>query len=118
MTSGRPALTWRQLAARRARPVRGVLACSAAYFIGSLAIAFVARGFDLDRLPSRSALAQAADTVSRLLWAPHNAVGRALGSAAVQVPGVIPGLLLANTLAWGIAIYALSRLVGAWRRRA
>lgn len=102
---------------RRPRPVRGVLACSGAYFVASLAIAFVACGTDLDRLPSRSTIAQAANAVSRVLWAPHNAVGRALGSEALQVPGVIPGLLVANTLAWGVALYVLLRLMGICRRR-
>lgn len=110
------------MSARRAvsshtHAVRSVLACSAGYFLFALATAVVARGLDMDQLSSRSALAEAAAALSRLLWAPHDAAGRALGGEVLRMRGVIPGLILANTLAWGVAIHAVLRLVARSRRR-
>lgn len=93
----------------------GVLACSALYFGASLAVAMVAEGFDLDQLPSRSRLAQAAEPISRLLWAPYHAIGRAIGPAPLQMRWFTPALLLANSLAWGLALYAAWRGLRAWR---
>ena len=85
------------------------MACSALYFVVSLGIAMLAHGTDLDQLTSRSTLSQAAAVVDRLLWAPHNWVGRQLGPTAARMPVVTPLLLLANTLAWGAV------LAGVWR---
>lgn len=105
-------------ATRRPRPVRGVLACSVGYFVFALATALVARGLDMDQLSSRSALTEAAAALSRLLWALHDAVGRSLGGEVLRMPGVIPGMILANALVWGAAIDALLRIVKGWRGRA
>lgn len=91
---------------------------SAAYFVVSLAIAFVAHGTDLDQLTSRSALSQAAAGVDRWLWAPYHWVGSRLAPEVVRMPGATPALLVANTLAWGAVLATLWRLLLRTRRHA
>ena len=106
--------------ARRAARVRGrllqILALSLGHFVVAMAVAILAEGTDLDQLRSRSRLSRAAGVVSDVLWGPHDALLRSLPSGSVTRPGVVPGVLVASSLFWGLALYAALAAKRAIRR--
>jgi len=88
--------------------VRRVLAVSAAYFVGTMLIATMAFGLDMDQLRSRSAWSRGAAAIHDVLWFPHDAALRALPNDwLVRNRYVIPLALVLNSLAWGTMLYLL-----------
>jgi hypothetical protein len=92
-----------------------ILGLSFAHFVLSFALAILAFGVDMDQLRSRSAVSRTAGVFYDFFWWPHDAFLRALPSGAILRPGVIPAVLIGHSIAWGIALYGVWRVVG--RRR-
>jgi hypothetical protein len=97
------------------RGLRNVLILAAAHLGLALATAFVARGWDLDRLRSRSRLTEAAGVAHDALVYPHDALLRAIPNAwLIRSPEIIPLAIVANSLLWGGVLLVLWR---AWEAR-
>ena len=89
-----------------------IIAISLAHFVIAMAIAIVAFGWDLDRLRSRSTSSRIAAEVHDVLWWPHDTALRAIPNAwLIRNKWIIPVALVANSLAWGVALYGVTRLV-------
>jgi hypothetical protein len=105
-----------KLAARRLWAVVGL---AVAHFALWYASALVAYGFDLDHLPSRSALAGRAAELAGVLQFPHDRIVRALPVAWLQsFPQAALVLVLLTSLAWGAALLPAWRLCLAVRSAA
>ena len=98
-------------------PVRAgfrIAALSVGHFVVGLLSAFAAEGWDLDQLRSRSPWSRAAGVVQDVLWFPHDAAMRAVPNAwLVSHREIVPIAIVANSLVWGMALYAVLR----WARR-
>ena len=82
-----------------------VLCFSAIHFGLWLVSAFIAYGFDLDRIRTRSLLANGAAALCSVLQYPHDAVLRSLPSQWLeQAPQVSIAVVLLNSLLWGLAL--------------
>lgn len=80
------------------------------------ATAFVAEGWDLDQVRSRSSLSTAAGVLHDVLMFPHDAALRSIPNAwLVRNPYVIPSAILVNSLVWGVVLYLLWRTIGLYR---
>ena len=97
---------------------KAVSLIAVAHFALTFATAFLARGWDLDRLVTRSALSQASNVINAALLLPHDAVvpyvpvswfmlGRPMAFA----------MLSANSLLYGLTLYAAWRLLRRVPRR-
>ena len=93
-----------------------IFALSLGHFVVAMAVAIVAEGTDLDQLRSRSRLSRAAGEVSDVLWGPHDALLRSLPPGSVTRPGVVPGVLVASSVFWGLALYGAWAAIRAVRR--
>ena len=96
---------------RVARALLAWAAASAIYLLATMAVAMVARGPDLDRLTSRSAIAGVAGAIDGALWTPQSVAVAAIGREAALRPGMTPALIVFNAAVGGLALLAL-RAVG------
>lgn len=100
-----------------ARRLKAWLAWSAAYFVVSLTVAFLAHGMDMDQLTSRSAVSRVAASVDRILWGPYHWFSPQLAPSPTQMHLTTPLLLVANTLAWGALLATVAPLFARLRQR-
>lgn len=105
-----------KMAMRALRLLPAWLACSVAYLAASMAAAFVAEGWDLDQLRERSLASRVGGVVVDAMWAPHDAAVKLIGNEPLRIPGVIPGLIVFNTLLGGALLLALLHAWRRWRR--
>ena len=89
-----------------------------AHFVISMVVAVLAFGLDLDQLRSRSVVSRIAGYVNDVLQYPHDTILRSLPPGAILRPAVIPAVLLASSILWGIALYAIWRAARVARREA
>lgn len=94
-----------------------ILGFSAGFFVLSLAIAIIAFGADMDQLRSRSAASRAAAAVHDVLYLLHDATLRSMPHPwMIRNRWIVPVALVANSVMWGTALYAVSRMILRWRR--
>ena len=92
--------------------LRQLAAFCAAHFVGAMLIAVVAFGFDMDQLRSRSHASRIAAEIHDVLWFPHDSTLRSIPNDwLVRNTWVIPLALVVNSLVWGVAMYALWRMM-------
>lgn len=84
--------------------LRRVLCLSALHFALWYASAIVAYGSDLDRIRSRSALANSAASLCAVLQYPHDIALRAIPGTWLQpFPQIAGAVVFLNSLLWGMA---------------
>jgi hypothetical protein len=88
-----------------------LLCFSAVHFGLWIASAVVAYGFDLDRVPTRSALSSSAVSLCAVLQCPHDLLLRLLPARILQqVPQLALAPIVLNSVLWGIMISLLWHL--------
>ena len=98
--------------------LRRLLGLSALHFGVWAVSSIVAYGSDLDRVPTRSALASGASYLASWLRYPHDLLLRVLPLDLLQdFPQLAAVLVLANSLAWGIGLLVAYRLLSAARTK-
>ena len=88
-----------------------VLVVAMAHFALWLASAFVARGWDLDHISSRSTVSQYAETLYGVLSFPHDPLLQGLLSLLGWSMTVVVGAMILSSLVWGLALCAVSDLL-------
>jgi len=97
------------------RFVGALLAGAFLHLVVAMAIAVVARGWDLDQLRGRSPASRLASAIEPALWLVHDAMLRAVPTGRIAAyRWMIPLALATNAVAYGVALALALRW---WRRR-
>jgi uncharacterized oligopeptide transporter (OPT) family protein len=91
-----------------------VMGLALSHFALALGFGLIGYGLDFDQLRSRTAVSVAASAIHDALMLPHRTFLRSLPGGAITGPMVIPAALYGHSIAWGIALFVVSR---AFRRR-
>jgi exosortase/archaeosortase len=94
------------------RLLKQTLIAGVLHFVASVVCNYVARGFDLDQVTSRSALATAAASVVSVLEYPHNAGIRALPNDwLVSLTPSLGAIYVIHSFIWGFMLCITWRLL-------
>ena len=98
--------------------LRTVLPIALVHLLLTYATAFAARGWDLDHTVGRSPVSQVSGIVNGALLLPHNAVLPLVPSSWWMLGRPVAlAMILANSLLYGLVLFAAWRLLAAFLKR-